>query len=170
MREQATPLCEVPPTTTGASRGGCAGGARGYIKAEPRCLTTAHKGTGSTSWGTVADGARVLVVDDDRAIREALADGLTDEGFSVQVAEDGAQAIQMMAAAPPDLVVLDLMMPRMTGWQLIDEMQEHPGLRDIPVVVVTAARYAGSVPTGYPTWVKPLRIEQLTHSIRAYLR
>jgi DNA-binding response OmpR family regulator len=110
----------------------------------------------------------LLVVEDDMAIRDALVDGLIDAGFTVHAAEDGAEAIQMMAAAKPDLVLLDMMMPRMTGWQVIDEMKEQPALREIPVVVVTAARYVGSVPMGYPVWVKPLRLEPLTRSIRAY--
>jgi CheY-like chemotaxis protein len=113
--------------------------------------------------------SRILVVEDESTIREALAEGLCDAGFAVQSAEDGADAIQKMLAQAPDLVLLDLMMPRMTGWQLLEEMKETAGLRAVPVVVITAARYVGSVPTGYPVWVKPLRMDRLTRSIRAYL-
>jgi CheY-like chemotaxis protein len=111
----------------------------------------------------------LLVVEDDAAIRDALVEGLTDAGFTVRAAEDGAQAIQMMGVARPDMVLLDLMMPRMTGWQVVEEMKQQPALRDVAVVVVTAARYAGAAPGGYPVWVKPLRLERLTRSIRDYL-
>jgi CheY-like chemotaxis protein len=113
---------------------------------------------------------RILIVEDDGAIRNALAEGLSDEGFSVNAVQDGAEAIQLMLGLPPDLVLLDLMMPRMTGWQLLGELKEHANLRDIPVFVVTAAQYAGSVPTGYAVWIKPLRLEQLINAIRSYLR
>jgi CheY-like chemotaxis protein len=117
----------------------------------------------------MADGHHLLIVEDDGAIREALAEGLSDEGFSVQVAEDGMRAMEMIAADPPALVLLDLMMPRMTGWQVLEELQQNPGLRGVPVFVVTAARYAGSAPIGYPIWVKPVRLEQIVRSIRTYL-
>jgi DNA-binding response OmpR family regulator len=118
---------------------------------------------------TTPASATLLVVEDDEDTRNALVDGLTEAGFNVQAARDGAQALQMMLASKPHLVILDLMMPRMTGWQLLDEMKEHPSLRDVPVAIVTAAGYSGTVPGGYPVWVKPLRMERLTKSIRAYL-
>jgi CheY-like chemotaxis protein len=111
----------------------------------------------------------LLVVEDDPVIREQLAEGLTDAGFAVSSARDGVEAVQQMLAARPDLVLLDLMMPRMTGWQLMQEMKEQPELRDVAVVVITAARYVGSVPQGVPCWVKPLRLDRLTKSIRAFL-
>jgi CheY-like chemotaxis protein len=111
----------------------------------------------------------ILIVEDDAAIRDALADGLEGEGFDVRAAEDGARALELIEESVPSLILLDLMMPRMTGWQLIDEMRKSPDLHDIPVVIVTAARYAGSVPSGSPTFIKPLRLERLIQSIRAFL-
>jgi CheY-like chemotaxis protein len=111
----------------------------------------------------------ILVVEDDAGIRDALADGLTGEGFLVRVAEDGAQALKLIEDAHPRLILLDLMMPRMTGWQLMDELRKSPDLQEIPVVIITAARYAGSVPSGSPTFIKPLRLERLIQSIRAFL-
>jgi CheY-like chemotaxis protein len=111
----------------------------------------------------------ILIVEDDAPIRDALADGLEGEGFQVRVAEDGARALELIEESVPSLILLDLMMPRMTGWQLMDEMRKSPDLHDIPVVIVTAARYAGSVPSGSPTFIKPLRLERLIQSIRAFL-
>jgi DNA-binding response OmpR family regulator len=111
----------------------------------------------------------VLVVEDDTVIREALAEGLASEGFEVQEAGDGAEALALITSRAPDLILLDLMMPKMTGWQLMDELRKSPALHDIPVVIVTAARYAGSVPSGSPTFIKPLRLGRLIQSIRAFL-
>jgi CheY-like chemotaxis protein len=112
---------------------------------------------------------RVLIVEDDVVIREALVDGLDAEGFAVQEAGDGAEALQLITDSAPDLILLDLMMPKMTGWQLMDELRKEPALHDIPVVIVTAARYAGTVPPGSPMFIKPLRLERLIQSIRAFL-
>jgi CheY-like chemotaxis protein len=118
-----------------------------------------------SSWQSV----RILVVEDEATIRDALTEGLADAGFTVRAAADGVQAIQMMLAEKPDFVLLDLMMPRMSGWQLIQEMKESPLLQDVPLAVVTAARNVGSVPKGYPVWVKPLKMDHLTRSIRGYV-
>jgi two-component system phosphate regulon response regulator PhoB len=108
-------------------------------------------------------------VEDDAAIRTAMVEGLEDEGFAVKTAPDGELALELIKDSAPDLILLDLMMPRMTGWQLMDEMRKRPPLHGIPVVIVTAARYAGSVPPGSPMFIKPLRLERLIQSIRAFL-
>jgi CheY-like chemotaxis protein len=112
----------------------------------------------------------VLVVEDDAAIRDALAEALSGEGFVVETAPDGRIALELMADARPHLVLTDLMMPRMSGWQLIEQMNQRPGLREVPVIVLTAAGNAGSVPLGYPVFIKPLRIDPLVQSISRLLR
>src|SRR3954447_1705596 len=118
------------------------------------------------------DGAavgKVLVVEDDAAIRDALAEALTDEGFPVEIARDGAEAFELIDEDRPALVLLDLMMPRMTGWQVIQEMRKRPDLRSVPLFVITAAGNAGTVPTGYPVFVKPLSVDRLVVAIRRML-
>lgn len=83
----------------------------------------------------------VLVVDDDPTIRECLAELLASEGFEVQEARNGREALQLqrLATAPPAIVVLDLMMPVMNGWQFLDEQKRRPTVASIPVIVVTAS-------------------------------
>jgi CheY-like chemotaxis protein len=84
--------------------------------------------------------ARVLIVEDNDDIREDLAGFLREEGYLVVTAEDGGEAlVQLRAGPPPSLVVLDLMMPRMNGWELRAEMLADPALARIPVVVVSGA-------------------------------
>lgn len=82
----------------------------------------------------------VLVVDDDAGIRAALVDILTDEGYVVDSAPDGQAALELLweQTNRPALVLLDLMMPRMNGWQLRAEQRRDPMLADIPVVVISA--------------------------------
>lgn len=80
----------------------------------------------------------VLVVDDDADIREALRDLLEGEGYRVRTAGDGAEAVALMEAEPPCLVILDLMMPVMDGWQVAGHMHDAEQLASIPVCVVTA--------------------------------
>jgi CheY-like chemotaxis protein len=81
----------------------------------------------------------ILVVDDDHDIREMVAEILALDGYRVRSALNGKVALEKARANRPDLIVLDLMMPVMTGWQFLDAQREDPRLATIPVVVVTAA-------------------------------
>jgi CheY-like chemotaxis protein len=82
--------------------------------------------------------ARVLVVEDDRATREILTRTLEKEGWSVQEAENGRVALEHLAVSLPDVVLLDLAMPEMNGFELLDVVRADDRLRDVPVVVVTS--------------------------------
>ncbi|MCB9573603.1 MAG: response regulator [Kofleriaceae bacterium] len=81
---------------------------------------------------------RVLVVDDSRAIREALTTMLAREGWIVDVADDGSRAWQMAQQLRYDLLVTDLEMPRMTGFELIERVRGDDGLAATPVIVITS--------------------------------
>ena len=85
-----------------------------------------------------AVGKRVLVVDDDRDIRELLVEFLASEGYDVASAPDGRRALAEARAHRPDVILLDLMMPIMSGWEFREAQLGDPELADIPVVVVTA--------------------------------
>jgi CheY-like chemotaxis protein len=85
------------------------------------------------------DPARpVLVVDDNRDVREMLRRTLEKEGWEVSEAENGRVALQLVAQHRPALILLDLMMPEMDGFEFIVELRKRKAWRDIPVVVVTA--------------------------------
>jgi DNA-binding response OmpR family regulator len=113
--------------------------------------------------------SKLMIVEDDADIREALVDGLTMEGFVVKAASDGEVALEMIKDSAPDLILLDLMLPRMTGWEVMEEMRRRPPLQTIPIVIITAARFASVAPKGSPTFIKPVRLERLIQSIRALL-
>ena len=82
--------------------------------------------------------ANVLVVDDDRDIRDAISQILTEEGFDVTEAGNGVQALAQIAKRRPDVVLLDLMMPVMNGWQVLQTMRQSAELASVPVVVLSA--------------------------------
>ena len=81
----------------------------------------------------------LLVVDDDLDIRDALQDVLEGAGYSVRLAADGQQALESLRAGwTPNLILLDLMMPRMNGFEFRDVQRHESGLRDIPVLLASA--------------------------------
>ena len=83
---------------------------------------------------------RVLVVDDDVAIRRLIIATLKREGYEFSEAANGREALDRMRADPPDCVVLDLMMPVVSGWDVLQERVHDPELLKIPVIIVSANR------------------------------
>jgi len=81
---------------------------------------------------------RILVVDDNRMNRIKLSLGLEQQGHMVGLAEGGQQAIEMLKAQPFDVVLLDIVMPDVDGFQVLERLKADPGLRDIPVIVISA--------------------------------
>jgi two-component system response regulator MprA len=93
--------------------------------------------------------ARILVVEDDYLIREVLNTALSDEGYTVDVAEDGMSAVDYLAERRPDLVVLDLALPRVDGLRVCEIVREQPSTSDVPVLVVSAMASASVVQAAY---------------------
>ncbi len=82
---------------------------------------------------------RVLIVEDDEATRQLIARTLSGEDWVVAQAENGRVGLECLAEARPDLILLDLMMPEMDGFEVLAELRNMPDFREVPVVVVTAA-------------------------------
>ncbi len=87
---------------------------------------------------TGASERRVLVVDDEAAIRLAIAEILETEGYTVDAARDGAEALASMRQHRPALAIVDLMMPDVDGWSLLRSCRGDPTLADVPVIVMSA--------------------------------
>src|SRR6266568_826666 len=81
----------------------------------------------------------ILIVDDDPDIRETLAEALELDGYRVSTAANGKIALEQARVTRPDLILLDLMMPVMSGWAFMEARRGYPGLASVPVVVITAA-------------------------------
>jgi CheY-like chemotaxis protein len=92
---------------------------------------------------------------------------LTEEGFAVEAAANGLQALERLLRPPrPDLVLLDLMMPVMTGWDLMARVAEEPSLWGLPVIIVSGAGSTRPVPHGIVTSIpKPLDLPLLIETI-----
>lgn len=87
----------------------------------------------------------VLVVDDDPDILEALSEILEAEGFEIRRARNGKEALERLEPDPPHLILLDLMMPVMDGWEFAQRMrQKPPSVAGIPLIVLSADRNVGS--------------------------
>ena len=111
---------------------------------------------------------KVLIVEDDEDVRESLADVLSARGYQTLTAENGNVALSMIRDMKPSLVLLDLMMPVMDGYQFLQSQAEDPWLADVPVVLVTAQRPARKLAFSSVRGVieKPLDLRSLLSMVR----
>src|SRR5580693_8303107 len=114
----------------------------------------------------------VLVVDDEESYRQALASGLSREGFAVELAADGHEALQLFHRVHPDLVLLDVMLPDQSGVELCQRMR---ALAPVPIIMVTARDSEVDVVLGLELGAsdyvaKPFRLRELVARMRAVLR
>ncbi|HDP16404.1 MAG TPA: response regulator [Candidatus Omnitrophica bacterium] len=84
------------------------------------------------------DKKRVLVVDDDPDLSKMLKMRLESEGYEFMSAQDGEEMIKAMKAKKPDVVLLDIMLPRLDGYSALREVRKEESLKDVPVIVLTA--------------------------------
>jgi len=92
--------------------------------------------------------ARVMACDDDHVIRGLLEVNLEMEGYDVVTACDGQDALDKVRAHAPDLILLDVMMPNLNGWQVAEALQADEGTRDIPIVFLSARAMETDVQRG----------------------
>ena len=127
----------------------------------------------------MSDKKLILVVDDDPDLVEAVSLKLESEGFRVAKAYDGIQAWQRIKEERPDLIILDVMMPKKNGYQVCDEIKKDPEYKDITVVLLTAVGDAVTS-TSYTHWdgktalaeefiPKPIDLDNLMDIIKDYL-
>lgn len=107
----------------------------------------------------------ILVVDDDDDIRDAVVGLLRDAGHPVVEAIDGRQALELARTALPRIILLDLMMPVMDGYEFLLERAKYDALADIPVVVITASGLR-SVPGASKVLAKPFNVEALLDIVK----
>jgi DNA-binding response OmpR family regulator len=82
-------------------------------------------------------GKKILIVDDDRIIRDSLQELFTDAGFEVQLAIDGISGYELIAREKPDIIVTDILLPRMHGIALCEKLRASDDLKDIPIILMT---------------------------------
>ncbi|MBS3734335.1 MAG: response regulator transcription factor [Phycisphaerae bacterium] len=118
-------------------------------------------------------GKKILLVDDDRDILQAMEATLTDEGVDLLVARDGNTAIDLAQRENPDLVVLDMMLPKRSGFLVLEKLSRGKDKSEMPLVIMITAnlgtrhkKYAESL--GVNEYIhKPFRMEKLVEKIKA---
>jgi CheY-like chemotaxis protein len=81
---------------------------------------------------------RILLVEDNELNRDMLSRRLMRRGYQVDLAADGKEGLQMAESITPDLILLDLSLPGMDGWEVLRQLKQHPRMKNIPVVALTA--------------------------------
>jgi two-component system, OmpR family, alkaline phosphatase synthesis response regulator PhoP len=119
--------------------------------------------------------ASILVVDDHEQNLELLEAYLEEVGCRIRLARDGVQAMAEVSVEQPDLILLDVMMPKMSGFQVCREVKNNPATRDIPVVMVTALSDVGdaerAVESGADDFLtKPVHKLELVTRVKVLLR
>lgn len=79
----------------------------------------------------------VLIAEDEKLLRRAYSDGLHSAGFTVTLAEDGEEALALLHSKTPDLILLDLLMPKMSGYQVLKTIKADVALKNIPIIVLS---------------------------------
>lgn len=117
---------------------------------------------------------KLLAVDDNRTILRILKDGLEKEGFDVSTAESGVEALEQILISKPDAILLDIVMPGVTGYEVCRILRNDPHTNDIPIVMVTASvpdkvRRESYEAGANDIWAKPINVGEIAKSIRSYL-
>lgn len=118
---------------------------------------------------------KILIADDEPNIMISLEYLLKREGFDVTLARDGQEAVEAIVRDPPDLVLLDVMMPRKTGLEVCQEIRENPDLQDVLIVLLTAkgrdTDIAKGMAMGADAYVtKPFSTRDLVTTVRNMLK
>jgi CheY-like chemotaxis protein len=117
---------------------------------------------------------RILLVEDDTLIREMIQLYLTRVGFEVVIAEDGVQALLLVARAQPDVILMDMGLPKLNGWQTTQRLRARPDTAQIPIIALTAYAMEDdqqhALDIGCNAFeAKPIDFESLLTNIRALL-
>jgi CheY-like chemotaxis protein len=118
---------------------------------------------------------RILIADDNQQNRELLEAYLADDGHEILMAADGRQTLDVTLEQKPDLILLDIMMPKLSGYEVCQRLKENPATRGIPVLMVTALRDMGdiekAVTAGADDFLsKPVHRLELKTRVRSLLR
>jgi len=119
---------------------------------------------------TIPRRSTILVVDDDASVREALDGFLTRAGYDVRLVANGSEALELVKSSPPNAIVLDLLMPVMSGFEVLIALRANKSWARIPVVVVTADPGHLAARLGVrATLVKPFNMVDVQAAIRVAL-
>ncbi len=118
--------------------------------------------------------ARVLIVEDNELNRDMLSRRLARRGYEVLLAHDGAQGVAMASSTGPDIVLMDMSLPVLDGWEATRQLKAAPGTRTIPIIALTAHAMTGdeakALDAGCDDFdTKPVEIERLIGKIERWI-
>jgi CheY-like chemotaxis protein len=113
--------------------------------------------------------AKILVVEDDDDIRDSLKELLEEEGYQVDTAANGEQALNRLRGEAPQLILLDLMMPVMDGWEFQRQLRDSPSLSGVPIIVISASKFSREPLNAAAFIPKPLDAGVLLETIESFL-
>jgi DNA-binding response OmpR family regulator len=118
--------------------------------------------------------AKILIAEDERDIRDLIAFTLRFAGYEVVAAANGEEAVQLAAKEDPDLILMDVRMPRMTGYEACRILKANPEMKDIPIAFLSAKGQESEIQTGLEAGaeeylLKPFAPDQLTERVKAML-
>ncbi len=119
--------------------------------------------------------SKILIADDNQQNCELLDAYLSGEGYQIEMAYDGEEALHKVAGFQPDIVLLDIMMPKLSGYEVCQQVKKNPVTKDIPILIVTALNEMGdiekAVAAGCDDFLsKPINRMELTTRVRSLLR
>ncbi len=122
----------------------------------------------------VAKRKKILIVDDDPGVCGLLSEFLTIKGYETLTAEDGQDGFEKAVQSIPNLIFLDILMPKMDGWQALTHLRDHEKTKDIPVVMLTAkgdtdALLKSETAHAVDYFIKPVNLEELAAFIKRYI-
>jgi CheY-like chemotaxis protein len=118
--------------------------------------------------------AKILIAEDERDIRDLVAFTLRFAGYEVFAATNGEEAVELAPKVNPDLILMDVRMPRMTGYEACKAMKSNPDLKDIPIVFLSAKGQENEIQQGIDAGaedylLKPFAPDQLTNRVKSIL-
>jgi two-component system, cell cycle response regulator DivK len=118
--------------------------------------------------------ARILLVEDNELNRDMLSRRLQRAGYQVELAIDGKQGLQMASASFPDLILMDLSLPEMDGWEVLRRLKQDPKMKSIPVIALTAHALVTdrerALDAGFDDYdIKPVELPRLLKKMKTLL-
>jgi len=118
---------------------------------------------------------RILVVDDEPDIIKVVTFRLKKEGYDIQIAVDGEQGLALAETTKPDLILLDITLPKVSGYEVCERIKKNEALKQIPIIFMTASLGAGHFKDMFPKTgaqgyvFKPFEFQNLLNEIRKFL-
>lgn len=118
---------------------------------------------------------KILIIEDDPLISKMYAEKLARDGFQTEIAGNGTDGLKKLKASPPDLVILDIMMPQMSGIEVIDEMKKDTQLENIPIIVLSNLSESPDIEKAKKRGIKEYLVksdldpEDVSNTVKKYL-